>query len=602
MILSRKGGRIGGGAAIFAALIQLVAATSYTQSGSCYDYYSISVTSCADVKTACPRNSCSDINGYVTYTCYSPNSCSGTATLDSSASSTSSTPSSSDGTYNGYEQSGSCYTDHNIKVASCDDLNGGVCNSRSCSQAGSQIKYTCYADFFTCSGTATLSTTASGVPTSGSSDCINGYNLQLTTCAETSSFNDIGCTCFTCAEVNGHITLACSAPFTCSNDFDGPNAASTEPPPELDVANYAVICVVYIGVAVAFAAIAWWMKPKQPHDPSTPKQSMTEKARAFCSPATLTMYVAKKVWDEFVSYVIEPNMRSDGTKTTMCEFWASMNLWVAILSRIGCCCCARPRQPPPNYKPPMRIGSAIYQLFTDACITFSLAFLVGTVVSNSEACSTQINGNFCQQGASTISQTGTSSTSDGLCQSVDLGKTTGAVIVTTVLTKIVAAACGYAEGTGKDNAKRKFKILAAGVLVRVVLLCFGVGYSFALTTHASGSEAAKQRYSTIGAVLGPSWAGDQILSVIEVFGQRVGVVLVYTRESIKKLKADQVISSIVHPAISKHLQSPGSPVATGVDPSDVAFKVINTSTPSAPTLSSMVYETDASPAKSASDR
>jgi len=399
-----------------------------------------------------------------------------------------------------------------------------------------------------------------------------------------------------------NITLGCSAPFTCSNDFDGPNTASTEPPPELDTTNYVVICVVYIGVAVVFAVLAWWMKPKLPEDPSTPKQSMTEQARVFCSPANLAVYVVTQAWNSFASYLIEPNMRSDGTKTTTCEFWASMNLWVALLSRLGCCCCARPRQPPPNYKPPMSVGSAMYQLLADTFITLSLAFLVGTVVSNSEACSTVINGDFCQQGGTTVSYTGTTSTSDGMCQSVDLGKTTGAVIITTVLTKIVATACGYAEGTAKDNAKRKSMILAGGILVRIALLCFGVGYSFVLTTHTSGSEAATQRYSTIGAVLGPSWVSDQFLSIFEVLAQRVGVILVcITPESIKKLKADQVINSVVHPAINgNHLQPPGVPVTIGVDPTDVAFKVVNTSTPSAPALNEMVYETDSTSAKSAS--
>lgn len=577
MNLSRRAARLGAAAVIFLALAQLVAPTTYVQSGSCYTDHSISVTSCGDVSSKCNSNSCSSSNGYITYTCYYPHSCSGSASPDNSAPSSAPALASSPGTYNGYDQSGSCYTVYDIKITSCNDLNG-VCSSRTCSNMNGQITYSCYSPH-SCSGIAAPATPAPTPSPAKSNDCIKGRNLQLMTCAETSPFNVIGCKCFTCNEVNGHIKLACKAPFECFNDFDGSNAVPDAEAPKLDTTDYVVICVVYVAVAGVFAAVAWWRSPKRPEEPSAPKQSMITKALAFLNPVNLVSLAVKKAADAFVSYLIEPNMRSDGTMTAICEFWASMNLWVALLSQVCGCCCARPRQPPPNYKPPISVGRAIAELLADICITFSLAFLVGTVVNNSVACNSVINGDFCQQGSSTISTKEISSTSNGQCQSVDVGKTIEATILTAVLTRVVGVACGYAEGTAKDDAKRKSIMLAGRVLVTIALLGFGIGYSFALTSSASGSEVATRRYKTIWTVLGPSWVVDQAIGVIGVLVHRFGLFIVcIIPKQARSPKADQSASSVVRPTANERpLQPPD--INTMVHETDVATPVKNVSRP-----------------------
>ncbi|TMW56500.1 hypothetical protein Poli38472_006510 [Pythium oligandrum] len=204
----------------------------------------------------------------------------------------------------------------------------------------------------------------------------------------------------------------------------------------------------------------------------------------------------------------------------------------------------------------MIMSRAFGELMAGTFITFSLAFLVGTVVNNSEGCRTVIDGSFCQQGGVTQSIDTTSSTSNGQCQSVDVGKTTGAAVLTTVLTKVVSIAGSYAESMAKDDAKRKSMLLGGRLLATLALLGFGIGYSYAIASSTGDKEMANRCFETIGIVLGPSWAADQVTDMISVWAQRVGIYFVQcTPKQTMGIKAEQAAGSIVRP-VERPLEPP----------------------------------------------
>ncbi|KAF1777337.1 hypothetical protein GQ600_3577 [Phytophthora cactorum] len=68
--------------------------------GNCYSYHNILATMCAEVSSVCTSNSCYSSDGDISYTCYSPYSCSGSYTVPAATIATPTSSSDSNGADN----------------------------------------------------------------------------------------------------------------------------------------------------------------------------------------------------------------------------------------------------------------------------------------------------------------------------------------------------------------------------------------------------------------------------------------------------------------------------------------------------------------------
>ncbi|KAG3112273.1 hypothetical protein PI124_g7798 [Phytophthora idaei] len=104
--------------------------------GNCYSYHNILATMCAEVSSVCTSNSCYSSDGDISYTCYSPYSCSGSYTVPAA---TIATPTSSSSDSNGADNCNS------MSLSSCHYLVG--CSCYSCVETNGNIEASCTAPF-----------------------------------------------------------------------------------------------------------------------------------------------------------------------------------------------------------------------------------------------------------------------------------------------------------------------------------------------------------------------------------------------------------------------------------------------------------------------